>query len=123
MTRHSRCHTDKNRRRRLHERQGKAARKTRRQKEQWRLGAIRRQEREAQERRDQELRAERKRLVQVLANRLYMVSPEHASMAKLRELFEIIRLFGGGSGLFPVLGVHKTPSENGRNLASAPGLF
>ena len=93
------CDTVKYRRRRKKERQSHAEREKRRQVLDRERMIVLRMVRERQEKELRELKHERKRLVQVLANHLYLISPPHAAEARVRQLFQIMDILAGDAGL------------------------
>lgn len=90
LKQHRKCDTAKYKRRRRKEAEAHKIRVARRQREEAETHRILRERHERYEREQRELRVARRRLVQVLANRLYKLSPEHASRARVRELFMVM---------------------------------
>jgi len=90
MRRHRKCDATKYKRRRQREKESHKLRVAFRRREEAERYQIVREQRVRYEKEQRELLSTRKMLVQVLANRLFVLSPEHASKARVMELFRIV---------------------------------
>ena len=88
------CDTGKYRRRRKAQLVSHAIHVKRRQAEEIKRHRIFRAQRERYEAEQRERRKQGQALVDILANRLYRLSPYHASKARFRQVLQIAELFG-----------------------------
>jgi len=92
---HRKCDTTRYNRRRKAEKVAHIIRVKRRQVEEAELHRRIRAQQERYHAEQKERRIQGKALVDILANRLYRLSPYHAGQARLRQILQIAELFRG----------------------------
>ena len=119
------CDTEKYRRRRKAQLVSHAIHVKRRQAEEIKRHRIFRAQRERYEAEQRERRKQGQALVDILATRLYRLSPYHASKARFRQVLQIADLFGGleshaiisyGDNGFPFFEFHQDFSVRGMRM-------